>query len=978
MMSLLNKLSRTFFYRVLILLALFISLIVFLLTTTPGLFILYEVAALVIPGHLQIEGISGQAINQITFKHLHYVSKTLDVEANDFSLSWHPQDLRKKKLSIHQIAVAKLKIIETAESTDQPKTSDSFSLPSLPLSIDLQHVSCQELQISQKGTSHQIDRIHLQAWMTAQTLQVDHLDLVYKGHQLIMRAITQTQWPYQAAVNLQLHPLASVAQGYTGNIELKGDTSAYQWHGSLSKPSPLQLQGALINLQAVSMSAQWTALDLPLGGERQLTGNQGQLLINGTLPNLHIQLDADISKPWAAKWRVNADTNSFGFNSKTFVKSGEGDFNLDLSYQTSASPKIHGRLIAKGREQASVALKDINGQADFSGDSPETLNCHSQFSAQYYANKLQGVLNYQEGNLNALVNLGDNRLQASHTTSSPWQIKAVLTNLPLLHPSLKGLQTMVTADASLMNDQEGSIDLRINEGSYQLPDSPVLLFQGGDLQATLGKAALTGSGNFVIDPQKRLRLAFKMPDFTWQQAGNGTQFMDSDVQLTVNSLSFLQQISPLISEVSGQLQANLQTKGTLGNPQLAGKLALEHASLSINKFGMHLNPVSINLISENKQWQVQGELAANGQSLKLGGQGLFFPEVSGFLNLKGEIIPLINTPEYLLVLSPDLHFEFAPALLKLTGAITIPKALIAPQSFGNSVNLSDDVVFAGDELPTNPLHLDTDLQIIMGKDVALSVKGLQGLLSGGIHIRQLAQGPLNATGELTIHEGKYKAYGQDLAIEQGQLIFTGGQLTNPGLELRAVRQFSNTNTNLNTSNQLFDFNPDHMQTLDFGDKTTVGIEASGHLLSPKIRLFSNPPTLSQADILSMLLLGKPASQANQAGGQLLLTAISSMNLGNGSKGMQLMEQLKQKLGFDLNLTNNTQYNQKTNQTTENTGVVVGKSISKRIYLSYNMGFSQTDSNVLTLKYLLNKFFSVQVNASMNASGVDLLYTHQKD
>lgn len=127
----------------------------------------------------------------------------------------------------------------------------------------------------------------------------------------------------------------------------------------------------------------------------------------------------------------------------------------------------------------------------------------------------------------------------------------------------------------------------------------------------------------------------------------------------------------------------------------------------------------------------------------------------------------------------------------------------------------------------------------------------------------------------------------------------------------------------------------------------------------------------------MLVLGRPASQANKAGGQLLLAAISSMNIGTGTNGAQLMDQLKKNLGFDFNVQTNSNYNLVTNQVSDNTALVVGKSISKRVYLSYNVGLSQADPNVLTLKYLLNKFLSIQVTSSDAGNGIDVLYTSNK-
>jgi len=77
------------------------------------------------------------------------------------------------------------------------------------------------------------------------------------------------------------------------------------------------------------------------------------------------------------------------------------------------------------------------------------------------------------------------------------------------------------------------------------------------------------------------------------------------------------------------------------------------------------------------------------------------------------------------------------------------------------------------------------------------------------------------------------------------------------------------------------------------------------------------------------------------------------------------------------MQSNTSYNQQTNTVSESNAVVVGKSISDRLYLSYNIGMFGNDSNVLTLKYLLNKFFSIQVSASDSGNGIDFLYTRQK-
>jgi len=319
---------------------------------------------------------------------------------------------------------------------------------------------------------------------------------------------------------------------------------------------------------------------------------------------------------------------------------------------------------------------------------------------------------------------------------------------------------------------------------------------------------------------------------------------------------------------------------------------------------------------------------------------------------------------------------FSSDALQIKGTILIPRAHIAPQTFSNSKSVSDDVVFIHEKKSIMLSSLiDLDVNIVMGDEVTLAIKGLKGRLTGAVHLMQTKNTPLNASGSIRIIDGKYVAYGQDLKIEQGQLTFTGGVLDNPLLEIRAFKLIKQSNPVASTA--AFTIQNNNIQSTDFSNQVTVGVDVSGRLKAPKVHLFSIPSNLSQADILSLLLLGKPASEASKSGGQLLLAAARALNLDSGTKGLQLLTQLKQKLGLDFNLTSETQYNQKNNQSTENTGISVGKSLSKRLYLSYNFGLSQQGNNALMLNYILSQFFSIQINTSVNGSGVDLLYTREK-
>ena len=296
--------------------------------------------------------------------------------------------------------------------------------------------------------------------------------------------------------------------------------------------------------------------------------------------------------------------------------------------------------------------------------------------------------------------------------------------------------------------------------------------------------------------------------------------------------------------------------------------------------------------------------------------------------------------------------------------------------FANSETLTDDTVFLHDAQTDHPLKTQLDLQLTLGPDVRFNTYGISGRLAGQLRLMQQANSRLRATGELNIDEGQYEAYGQALSIDKGQLTFSGSPLFNPRLHLRALKSFKTTHNTTSSSDKLLDFSSANLQQFDVSTDTKVGLEATGHLRSPHIKLFSIPSTLSQADILSMLVLGMPASQVGNSGGKVLLNAIAALNLDNGSKGAQLMKQMHDHLGLDIGIDDTAVYDQQAKQTSDKHSVSIRKKLSNRLYASYRVGLFQENSNILTIKYLLNKFFSIQVNASESANGIDVLYTHR--
>ena len=712
--------------------------------------------------------------------------------------------------------------------------------------------------------------------------------------------------------------------------------------------------------------------------------NQQQLIVNSLQFNFadqtfYSELKAGAKPPYALSGKIKLNPDL-----KNQVKlNGTLDIGGTLN-QLQWTGDFHGpiEISVNGSLKELSELNQITKWRDFQWKNDEKTSINSPEGRI----KLFGVLPNLAIELSTRINQStqDNwQLNANIHGTIPWKwsFDANLSQTSAPSSKVEGLYTSLNAKGMIEDTNKGSMTLTIRPGHYQMPDKsiiPSLQFQGGVVNISLSPKHLSGTGSLGLDDSKKLTVAFKLPKFDLGKGLSDTQPLTADLSLVVSSFDFLKNISPYINNPKGQLTATLKISGTWGKKIIKSALSLGQGSVVIPQLGLKLSAIDLTVQAKKQLWEAAGSIVSAGKKILVKGHGLLSPSFNGDISLQGSDFGIINTKEYLVNISPQVNLNVSQAGLNITGSILIPLAQIKPQTFSNSIALSDDVVFkTNKEAPSTPFNTTMDLRVEMGNEVELTVKGLHATLGGMVHFKQVPQGSINAVGELSVSKGEYKAYGQDLTIQQGELIFTGGGVTNPGINLRAAKKIDTTTTSTAGSNQAFDFNNTNLQSANVRGNISVGVEVSGRLAQPKIVLFSNPSILSQADILSMLVLGRPANQADKAGGQLLLAAISSMNLGNGTNGAQLLEQLKKNLGLDLSVQTTNNYNLATNQFSDNTAVVVGKSLSKRIYVSYNVGLSQSDPNVLTLKYLLNKFYSIQVSNSTTSNGIDILYTSSK-
>ncbi|MEJ2240004.1 MAG: translocation/assembly module TamB domain-containing protein, partial [Gemmatimonadales bacterium] len=191
-----------------------------------------------------------------------------------------------------------------------------------------------------------------------------------------------------------------------------------------------------------------------------------------------------------------------------------------------------------------------------------------------------------------------------------------------------------------------------------------------------------------------------------------------------------------------------------------------------------------------------------------------------------------------------------------------------------------------------------------------------------------------ATGQLSIQQGRYTAYGQDLTIETGRVIYAAGPIDNPGLDIRAVRQAR--------------------------DGVVAGLNVAGTLKEPEVTVFSEPPMM-QSEALAYLLLGRPLSELSTSEGGQLSNAAASLGLRGGS---MLAQRIAQTIGIDeAGIESEGEWDE--------ASIYAGQYLSPRLYVSYGIGLFDA-SSLFRIRYNLSRRWTLQAETGEKTS-TDITY-----
>jgi translocation and assembly module TamB len=422
----------------------------------------------------------------------------------------------------------------------------------------------------------------------------------------------------------------------------------------------------------------------------------------------------------------------------------------------------------------------------------------------------------------------------------------------------------------------------------------------------------------------------------------GRRNLSGNVNLTRISMALLQPALMDGEKASGILNANLRVGGNAQKPQVYGKLALTNVDIDAQFMPFDITNANLNINFNGMSSLLDGVIQTPHGQLALNGNADWNDPNNWRARIaaKGDKVRVSVPPMVRLDVSPDLVFDATPQAFSLNGRVDIPWARITVQELPQSaVGVSSDEVMLNDQRqPIAPastsIPINTNLVVNIGDDVRLDAFGLKARLKGALKVVQDKRG-LGLNGQIDIPSGRFHAYGQDLIVRKGQLLFSG-PADQPLLNIEAIR------------------NPDSTE-----NDVVAGVRVTGDADAPKLEVFSDP-TMSQQEALSYLLRGQGLDSSGADS-----SAMTSMLIGMGvAQSGKLVGKIGEAFGVS-NLSLDTQ------GVGDSSQVVVSGYVLPGLQVKYGVGIFDSLAT-LTLRYrLMPKLYLEAVSGIDQA--LDLLY-----
>ena len=482
-------------------------------------------------------------------------------------------------------------------------------------------------------------------------------------------------------------------------------------------------------------------------------------------------------------------------------------------------------------------------------------------------------------------------------------------------------------DLSLAGEPAVPLALRKTALNINAADSGIELVLDID-SSTMGTA----------NAQLQTRLIRK--DGVWMLPGEAP--LSGSMNLDFRSMAWFRALLPGLDRIDGRMAARILADGTVAKPHFSGTITGDQLQLRAVGPGLDLRDGRLRATLDDTQFRLdefelkagKGRITANGTADLTGGLR------SVDLSARAEHAQILLAPQWSAIIDGAGRLGFKDRRITLEGKFGLEEGRY-DLGARRKPTLGDDVIVrTGKPESTEKaaaLPVQLDINIDLHDKLTVRGNGLDALLGGSLRITTRGA-VLTAIGDVRTVRGYYTVFGQRLEIERGTVAFAG-PLTDPGLDLRAIRKFQ---------------------------AVEVGVEVTGSLQRPTVKLVSIPD-MSDTDRLGWLALGRDPAGSDRAQLAVLQAAVLSLT---GSGGKPVQKQIAEGVGLDeIGFAGG-----------ENgaLGVVaLGKKLTDQLSIRLEQTLGGTAGSLLRMDYMLSERWRLRATAGAENAG-DILFTLRFD
>lgn len=462
---------------------------------------------------------------------------------------------------------------------------------------------------------------------------------------------------------------------------------------------------------------------------------------------------------------------------------------------------------------------------------------------------------------------------------------------------------------------------------------------------------------------------------SWAGSFSATAGGEGDFRVQSNglNLAFLNVLMPSTEDVQGILGLDMQLRGPLNALVPTGQAWVKNGQVRAAKLGLvftevgaeaQLTPDAVRLSSLHVR-SGEGLLTGNG---RIGVQAYTVTAID--MRFNADKFQVLNTGQYVGTVSGQLSGSGSLEHPVLRGTLDLHGTTLRPdiallRSGPPPPDPTITVVHSGPTLPTtsptsgalslsrpsaqsqpsnHPTATDTlfdrlemDVAVTIPRNTWVQLDEGTIEFMGQVRARKNSNEPFVLIGSIETVRGWYSLYGRKFRVERGEIRFTGATPIDPSLDV--VAQY----------------------TLP---QYSVEVVVSGTARTPSVTLRSEP-SLEQADIVSLLILGKPTNALNASEKTSLQS--QALQTAAGYIASDLRRSLAQELGVE-NLELDV------GSTLDQSRIGAGKYLSEDIFVSTSQQLGNKAGREFSIEYYLNQHWQIKATTTDRGDdGIDVLW-----